>query len=113
MKRRALPTIAFLAVLLLAGCAPGVNQHLHSAGPDGVVAGFWRGLWHGIILPVTFVVSLFSDRMGIYETFNSGGWYNFGFLVGACCFHGGSAANGAARRRRHRKRLARSAGSSS
>ena len=106
MKRHILVAAAFLAMVLLAGCAPGVNQHVHTASPDGTIAGFWRGLWHGIILPITFVISLFSDKVGMYEVHNSGGWYNFGFLLGACWFHGGTAANGAARRRRHRRRLA-------
>ncbi len=97
---------ALLAVALLAGCAPAVNQHVHTAGPDGIIAGFWRGLWHGIILPVTFIVSLFSDKVGIYEGYNNGGWYNLGFVLGACCFHGGAAAKGAGRARRHRRRPA-------
>jgi hypothetical protein len=105
MKRAVLPAAALLALVLLAGCVPGMNQHTHTAGPHGITAGFWRGLWHGIILPFSFLISLFSDKVGIYETYNSGGWYNLGFLVGACCFHGGAAANGAARRRRHRKRV--------
>jgi hypothetical protein len=43
---------------------------------------------------------------GIYEAYNSGGWYNFGFVLGVCCFHGGAATKGATRVRWHRKRLA-------
>jgi hypothetical protein len=30
-------------------------------------AGFWLGLWHGIICPVTFLISLFNDNVNIYE----------------------------------------------
>ena len=40
---------------------------------DGCVARFWLGVWHGIILPFSFVVSLFRDGMNIYEVHNSGG----------------------------------------
>ena len=60
--------------------------------PDGSVAGFWLGLWHGMILPFTFVVSLFTDNLGIYEVHNSGAWYNFGFLLGAAIVLGGGGA---------------------
>jgi hypothetical protein len=45
------------------------------------LAGFWQGLWHGIISPVTFVVSLFNHDVGVYKVHNDGGWYNFGFLI--------------------------------
>jgi hypothetical protein len=92
-----------LGALFLAACAPGFNEAAGSASADGIIAGFWRGLWHGIIAPVTFIISLFSDKVGIYEVHNNGGWYNFGFLCGLICFHGGHAAGGAyARRRRAR-----------
>lgn len=56
-----------LLVVLLAACAPGFNEHVHTANAAGEVAGFWRGLWHGIIVPVTFIVSLFNDRVQISE----------------------------------------------
>jgi hypothetical protein len=69
-----------------------------SPTPDGSVADFWFGLWHGLILPVTFVVSLFQDGVNVYEAHNNGGWYNFGFLWGAAIVlgGGGSAAGQAA-----------------
>jgi hypothetical protein len=62
---------------------------LVSAGADGRIAGFWLGLWHGFICPVTFIISLFSDKVHLYEVHNNGGWYNFGFLMGACMILGG------------------------
>ena len=43
------------ATLLLSSCAAGGTP---SAGTGEEPAGFWLGLWHGIILPVTFVISL-------------------------------------------------------
>ena len=66
---------------------------------EGEIAGFWQGLWHGLISPFTFLISLFSDTVHIYEIYNNGGWYNFGFLLGASIIFGGSSG-GAARRRR-------------
>ncbi len=59
-------------------------------------AGFWLGLWHGIIVPVTFIISLFRDDTTIYAAFNTGGWYNFGFILGsgAYGFLGGNRSGG-------------------
>jgi hypothetical protein len=85
--------MALLAVLLvLSACAAGVNPEIASAASDGEVAGFWLGLWHGIIVPVTFVISLFSDTVNIYEVHNSGNWYDFGFVLGAGTLLGGGGA---------------------
>ncbi len=50
--------------------------------PGAAPAGFWAGLWHGIISPITFIVSLFDGDVAIYEVNNKGGWYDFGFLIG-------------------------------
>ncbi|MBU6426910.1 hypothetical protein KGQ27_01590 [Patescibacteria group bacterium] len=79
--------------VLMAGCAAGHNPSVHTANEVGNVAGFWRGLWHGMICPITFIISLFSDNVSIYEIHNNGGWYNFGFLLGAGSALGGSGAS--------------------
>jgi len=85
-----LGVIVFLALLLLSiSCAPGPNQLAKTADREGDVAGFWLGLWHGLIAPITFIVSLFSDKVALYEVHNSGGWYNFGFVLGAGLFLSG------------------------
>lgn len=77
------------AALFLVGCAAGPNVLAHSAGAGGRIAGFWLGLWHGFICPVAFIISLFSDKVHLYEVHNNGGWYNFGFVLGACTIFGG------------------------
>ncbi len=81
-----------IAVLLLSACAAGANAAVDVPGSDGHTAGFWTGLWHGFILPVTFVVSLFTENVNIYEVHNTGGWYDFGFLFGASSVFGGGGA---------------------
>jgi hypothetical protein len=72
--------------------SPGPNAQVHTLSDAGIVAGFWRGLWHGLIAPITFVISLFTHNIGVYEIHNNGSWYNFGFVLGILCHHGGSAA---------------------
>ncbi|MBO1753140.1 hypothetical protein J4G33_15120 [Actinotalea sp. BY-33] len=93
------------AVLVLAACAPGANELVGTAIPGTTSpAGFWRGLWHGVIAPVTFVVSLFSDGVGIYEVHNNGGWYDAGFLLGLSAVFGGGAGSSQATRTARRRR---------
>jgi hypothetical protein len=52
--------------------------------PGAKPAGFLGGFWHGLIVPITFLVSLFVDGVSIYETNNNGRWYEFGFVLGIC-----------------------------
>lgn len=90
---RAWSLFAFvLLALALAACAPGANPQGGNPGAAGEVAGFWLGLWHGIIAPVTFFISLLRDSVSIYEVHNSGNWYDFGFVLGAGILLGGGAA---------------------
>ena len=102
MKKKLLVSILMVLGLLflmgLASCAPGQNSYENNPNADGRVAGFWQGFWHGIISPFTFIISLFSDNVRPYEVHNNGGWYNFGFLLGAGALLGGGSS---ASRRRH------------
>ena len=66
------------------------------AGPDSTYnepgaepAGFPAGLWHGLIFPITFIISLFNSGVRIYEKNNSGRRYDFGFWIGASVTLGG------------------------
>lgn len=84
-KRRQLFLMVLAAVILLsAACAPG-NQRF-----TDTPAGFWAGLWHGFICLFTFLIGLFNDSVHIYQSGNSGGWYDFGYILGLSIFFGGS-----------------------
>ncbi len=103
MKRMlVIAVLVLLVAVMLAGCAPGANDQVNTPDTSGQVAGFWLGVWHGIISPVTFIISLFNHHMTIYEVHNNGGWYNFGFLVGLSVILGGGGGGGAAAARRGR-----------
>ena len=88
--KRLLPLAIFL-VLVLGACAAGVNPESSVANTDGDVAGFWLGLWQGLIAPITFIISLFTDNVNMYEVHNNGNWYDFGFAFGVSMSFGGSA----------------------
>jgi hypothetical protein len=90
MKRNVLLLSVLLFLLpILSGCAPGPNDAAELVGPGGELAGFWLGLWHGFIVVVTFIISLFTDSVNVYEVHNNGGWYNFGFVIGLMFALGG------------------------
>ena len=61
--------------------------------PGASPAGFWAGVWHGLIAPIVFIVSLFNPSVGIYEINNNGRWYDFGFLIGISGSIGGGGAS--------------------
>lgn len=94
LARVAVAGLAAVSVLvLLSACAAGPNP-ASTGGPDA--AGFWLGLWQGLISPITFIVSLFNDQVNIYEVHNNGNWYDFGFMLGvASVFSGGGGGAGA------------------
>lgn len=94
-SRLALAVVTVGALLLLTSCAAGGNQ---VAGGAGSQPGFWYGLWHGFITPVTFLISLFTDDVGIYEVRNSGAWYDFGYVLGLSIIFSGGGAGASARR---------------
>ena len=94
-SRRVLGIVAVVVGVgvLLAACAAGANPQVDTAPADSnVPAGLWLGLWHGIIVPVTFVISLFNDNVSIYEVHNNGNWYDAGFVLGILIVLGGGGA---------------------
>lgn len=60
--------------------------------PNARPAGFWGGLWHGLIAPITFLISLFVEGVSIYETNNNGRWYEFAFMLGIGAYAGSGQA---------------------
>lgn len=87
-------TLAVVIVVGLAGCAATGNELARSSSE----VGFWLGLWHGFISPVTFIISLFNESVGIYAVRNNGGWYDFGFMIGVSFVFGSVLGGGGAAR---------------
>lgn len=85
MRRTSSVASVVLLALVLTACAATQAPDATGAGAPG----FWLGLWHGFIAPVTFVVSLFTDAVRMYAVPNVGRWYDFGFMLGIGGFSGG------------------------
>jgi hypothetical protein len=95
LKKLGLLMLTVLLVSLLTTCAAGPNSLAKTTAPDTEkTAGFWKGLWHGFISFITFIISLFNKNVNIYEVHNNGNWYNFGYILGVMCFFGGSGGAG-------------------
>jgi hypothetical protein len=92
-KRQAMrAALTVAAVLALAACAAGANTVAQADQPHA--AGFWLGLWQGLISPITFLISLFNDHVSVYEVHNTGNWYDFGFMLGVAIIFSGPARLG-------------------
>lgn len=101
MKPYHVVAILCLFLFVLASCVPGPNGLEKTRDSEGKVAGFFKGLWHGLISPITFVISVFSKNVRLYEVHNNGTWYNFGFVLGAGLFlQGGILGSRKARKKR-------------
>lgn len=69
--------------------APGPNPLMNTPGTRGAVAGILLGLWHGIISPITLVLSFLNRNIQMYEVHNDGAPYNLGFFLGIAILVGG------------------------
>lgn len=80
--------VIILSLMLISSCIETISVQ-ECLEED--MLGFWPGLWHGFILPISFIWSLFDDDVAIYAINNNGNWYNFGYLLGAATILGGSS----------------------
>ncbi len=88
MKKKNYLTLlmAILLAFVFTGCA---DVETVEACMDDSPYGFFGGLWHGMIVFFSFIGSLFSDDIAVYAVNNTGGWYDFGFMLGAGLLFGG------------------------
>lgn len=85
-RPRRVVVLLLVSTLVAAGCA---TQPVPDAYDP---PGFLLGLVHGFTILFSFIGSLFTD-VRIYAFPNSGGWYDFGYLIGAGIFLGGGGAS--------------------
>jgi len=76
--------VLLLSMVILSGCIPGDGKHTEERP-----AGFFWGIWHGWIAPISLIGGLFNKNLRVYEVFNTGWWYDFGFYVAIIAGFGG------------------------
>lgn len=85
MKKTILMAVlAILLVILLTGCIPGDGTNT-----KGNPAGFFWGVWHGWVAPISLIIGLFKKGIRVYEVANSGWLYDFGFYIAVISGFGG------------------------
>jgi hypothetical protein len=100
MKKLFVLVLSVILLITMAGCGPdtnievntpdasiqlntpGVNPLANEPAENGRVAGVLQGLWHGLIAPVTLIMSFFNENVQMYEVHNDGKEYNLGYLLG-------------------------------
>lgn len=73
----------FIAISLV-GCFPRERQQV-----DESPSGFFMGIWHGWIAPISLIVGLFNSDVRIYDPHNIGWWYDFGYYIAVIAGFGG------------------------
>lgn len=79
-----------LVIVVLASCAPGTARFERDE-PDSE-AGFFWGIWHGWIAPVSLIWQIFNESVRVYESNNTGFWYDLGFYLAIVGGFGGLSA---------------------
>jgi hypothetical protein len=98
MKKK-LPLLVALTVFLIfarSGCVPGDGTYT-----AGKPAGFFWGIWHGWVAPVSLIIGIFNHSIRIYEPVNTGWWYDFGFYMAIISGFGGLALSRRKRGKRY------------
>ena len=84
MKRLFKIAILIFIVSILSGCFPGDGK-----ATVGDPAGFFSGIWHGWIAPLSLILGIFTDNIRVYEMNNTGWWYDLGFYMAIISGFGG------------------------
>ena len=89
--KKFIPLFVLIGVALIAFAVYIVINRLGMATVSPQSAGFFLGLWQGIIVILAFIVSWFDSNITIYQAGNNGFWYNLGYILGLSIALGGGA----------------------
>ena len=84
MRKRFICILLLIFLMLHIGCLPGDGKHTAEKP-----AGFLWGIWHGWLAPISLIWGFFNSEMRVYEPFNTGWWYDFGFYMAVISGFGG------------------------
>lgn len=87
MKASKTIVLIILTLILLTAftaCMPNPERDV-TQSPSG----FFKGVWHGWIAPLSLIFGFFNDSTRIYDPNNTGWWYDFGFYMAVISGFGG------------------------
>lgn len=76
--------ILFVSLSVITGCIPGDGTYDAQKS-----AGFFWGIWHGWIAPISLIIGIFKENIRIYEVNNTGWLYDLGFYIAVISGFGG------------------------
>ncbi len=102
--RKYIPLFVLIALAIVAIAIYIIAYHVGMPTRDqsGAPAGFWLGLWQGLIVFLSFIASWFDNNIVLYQVNNNGFWYNLGYVIGLIVL--GAGGGGSARASRTREK---------
>ena len=98
MKTLGWRSVGVVVLMVLVSSCFAEQSRIAGLG-TGPRPGFLLGFWHGFVAPISFVVSLFSEKIRIYAVPNTGKFYDLGFMLGISGFSGGIFAGSKKKKR--------------
>ncbi len=68
--------ITLLILIAFTSCMPNPEQNMGQSP-----SGFFMGVWHGWIAPLSLIVGFFNEHTRVYDPNNTGWWYDFGVYM--------------------------------
>ena len=85
MSKKFIFLFLLIALITFTGCIPGDGKHTVEKP-----AGFFWGIWHGWIAPISLIWGLLlNSEIRLYELNNTGWTYDFGFYIAIISGFGG------------------------
>lgn len=84
MKKGLLIILIVVLTMILTACLPGDGKHTADQA-----AGFFWGIWHGWMAPLSLILGLINKTTRIYEVNNTGWLYDLGFYAAVISGFGG------------------------
>ena len=76
MAKKFICLLLLITLITVAGCMPGDGSYTAEEP-----AGFFWGVWHGLIAPISLIWGLFNADIRLYEPINNGWAYDLGFYI--------------------------------
>ncbi len=83
LKKIVMIVIICACLFCFISCIPGDGTYIEKP------AGFFSGVWHGWIAPLSLVLGLLDEKIRVYEKINTGWAYDFGFYMAIISGFGG------------------------
>lgn len=105
--KKFIPLFVLIGLAILAVAIYIIIYHVGMPTRDlsGAPAGFWLGLWQGLIVFLSFIASWFDNNIVLYQVNNNGFWYNLGYVIGLIILGAGGGGSARASRTTERPKM--------